>query len=45
MFLSYRLLGAGGGEYRPVGEGFEEQPQFTIREGGVRVGTGKFEFG
>jgi hypothetical protein len=45
LFLSYKLLGAGGGEYRPVGRDFEEQPQFTIREGGLRVGAGKFEFG
>jgi hypothetical protein len=45
LFLGYQLLGAGGGEYRPVGRDFEEQPQFTIREGGMRVGAGNFEFG
>ena len=33
LFLRYRLLGAGGAEYRPLGEDFAWQPQFTIREG------------
>ena len=45
LFLSYRLLGAGGAEYRPLGGDFAWQPQFAIREGNSQVGAGKFEFG
>ena len=45
LLLSYRLLGADGGEYRPVGQDFDSFPQFTIREGGLQVGAGKFDFG
>ena len=45
VHLGYQLRGVGGGEYRPVGRDFDSEPQFTIREGGLRVGGGKFEFG
>lgn len=45
LFLSHRLTGAGGGEYRPMGPGLDWQPHFTILRGNAQVGGGKFEFG
>jgi hypothetical protein len=45
LMLSYRLIGAGGGEYR-VWQGTNRMsPQFTVCKSGKTIGTGNFEFG
>jgi hypothetical protein len=45
LMLSYRLTGAGGGEYK-VWQGTNGQsPQFTVCKGGKEIGAGQFEFG
>jgi len=43
LLLSYRLIGAGGGEYRLCHDW--RPPQFTIGRSGKRIGSGQFEFG
>jgi len=43
--LSYRLLGAGGGEYRMAAGGDRKPPQFTIGRSCKRIASGQFEFG
>jgi hypothetical protein len=45
LLLSYRLTGAGGGEYRLAAGGGGKQPQFTIDRSGRRIGAGQFEYG
>ena len=45
LLLSYRLIGAGGGEYRLAAGGDRKPPQFTIGRSGKRIGSGQFEFG
>ena len=45
LLLSYRLVGAGGGEYRLSVWDDRKPPQVTIRRSGKRVGLGQFEFG
>jgi hypothetical protein len=45
LLLSYRLIGAGGGEYRLASWGDGKPPRFTIERLGKRIGSGQFEFG
>jgi hypothetical protein len=45
LLLSYRLIGAGGGEYWLEAGGDRKPPQVTIRKLGKRIGSGQFEFG
>jgi hypothetical protein len=45
LLLSYRLIGAGGGEYRLAGGGDGKSPQFTVGRSGKQIGSGQFEFG
>jgi hypothetical protein len=45
LLLSYRLIGAGGKDYRILYGEFTGEPQFTVRKGGIRIASGKFEFG
>ena len=45
LLLSYRLLGAGGGEYWLTAGGDGKPPQVTICKSGKRIGSGQFEFG
>jgi len=43
LALTYRLIGAGGGDYRIwIGGG---QPQFTVAKSGKMIASGNFEFG
>ena len=45
LMFSYRLIGAGGGEYR-VWQGTNRMsPQFTVCKSGKKIGAGQFEFG
>jgi hypothetical protein len=43
LLLSYRLIGAGGGEYRLWRDWRE--PRFSVGKSGKQIGSGKFEFG
>ena len=43
--LSYRLIGAGGGEYWLVNGGDTKPPQFAVGKSGKGIGSGQFEFG
>lgn len=45
LLLSYRLIGAGGGEYWLEAGRDRKPPQVTIRQTGKRIGSGQFEFG
>jgi hypothetical protein len=45
LLLSYRLIGAGGGEYWLEAGRDGKPPQVTIRQSGKRIGSGQFEFG
>jgi hypothetical protein len=45
LLLSYRLLGAGGSEYRLAAGGDGKPPQFAINRLGRKLGAGQFEFG
>ena len=45
LLLSYRLIGAGGGEYWLAAWGDGKPPQVTISKSGKRIGSGQFEFG
>ena len=45
LLLSYRLIGAGGGEYWLDAGGDRKAPQVTISRSGKRVGSCQFEFG
>jgi hypothetical protein len=45
LMFSYRLIGAGGGEYR-VWQGTNRMsPQFSVCKSGKKIGAGQFEFG
>jgi hypothetical protein len=43
--LSYRLIGAGGGEYWLENGGDMKPPQFAVGKSGKGIGSGQFEFG
>ena len=45
LLLSYRLIGAGGGEYWLEAGRDGKPPQVTIRKSGKQIGSGQFEFG
>jgi hypothetical protein len=45
LLLSYRLIGAGGGDYWLAGGGDGKPPQFTAGKPGRQIGSGQFEFG
>jgi hypothetical protein len=45
LLLSYRLIGAGGGEYWLEAGRDGKPPQVTIRRSGRKIGSGQFEFG
>jgi hypothetical protein len=45
LLLSYRLIGAGGGEYWLVRGSDWKPPQFTVGRSGKQIGSGQFEFG
>ena len=45
LLLSYRLIGAGGGEYWLEAGRDGKPPQVTIRKSGKKIGSGQFEFG
>jgi hypothetical protein len=45
LLLSYRLIGAGGGEYWLEAGRDRKPPQVTIRQTGKRIGSGQLEFG
>ena len=45
LLLSYRLIGAGGGEYWLAAGGDRKPPQFTVARLGRTIGSGQFEFG
>ena len=45
LLLSYRLIGAGGGEYWLVRASDWKPPQFAIYQGEKEIASGKFEFG
>jgi hypothetical protein len=45
LLLSYRLIGAGGGEYWLDAGRDGKAPQVTIARSGKKVGSGQFEFG
>jgi hypothetical protein len=45
LLLSYRLIGAGGGEYWLEAGRDGKAPEVTIRKSGKKIGSGQFEFG
>jgi phenylpyruvate tautomerase PptA (4-oxalocrotonate tautomerase family) len=45
LLLSYRLIGAGGGEYWLEAGRDGKPPQVTIYKSGKKIGSGQFEFG
>jgi hypothetical protein len=45
LLLSYRLIGAGGGDYWLAVGVDRKPPQFTVARLGKRIGSGEFEFG
>ena len=45
LMFSYRLIGAGGGEYRVWQGTNRTSPQFTVCKSGKKIGAGQFEFG
>lgn len=45
LMLTYRLIGAGGGDYWLASGGDRKPPQFTVARLGKRIGSGAFEFG
>ena len=45
LLFSYRLIGAGGGEYWLANGGDRKPPQFTVGRSGKQIGSGQFEFG
>jgi len=45
LLLSYRLIGARGGEYWLAGGGDAKPPLFAVGRSGKSIGSGQFEFG
>ena len=45
LLLSYRLIGAGGGEYRLSAGGDRKPPRFAVDRAGKTIGAGEFEYG
>jgi hypothetical protein len=45
LMLSYRLIGAGGGEYWLARVSDWKQPRFTVGTSGKTIGSGEFEYG
>ena len=45
LLLSYRLIGAGGGEYRLSAGGDRKPPRFTVDRAGKTIGASEFEYG
>ena len=45
LYLTYRLVGAGGDTYQLVEQDRQHPPEFAIYQGGQKIASGKFQYG